>query len=70
MSWTSTDLSNVEAAITELATGQRVVDLMIGGKTIRYQPADMDKLVRLRSLIQSELQTGAFINKVKFVNPT
>lgn len=53
-----------------MATGQRVVDLMIGGKTIRYQPADMDKLVRLRSLIQSELQTGAFINKVKFVNPT
>lgn len=70
MAFTSTDLANVETAITELAIGQRVTQITIAGKTVTYQATDLRKLYELRSLIQAELQTSkSFTNKAKFGNP-
>ena len=70
MSFTSTDLAAVEAAIIAIAEGKRSVQVDRAGKTTSYQAADLDKLIKLRSLIQAEIQPGGFINKVKFANPT
>jgi len=70
MAFTSTDLAAVETAIMDLAQGKRSVQIDRAGKTTSYQATDMDKLIKLRSLIQAELQPGGFINKVKFVSPT
>jgi len=70
MAFTSTDLTAVETAIMDLAKGKRSVQVEYAGKTTSYQAADMDKLIKLRSLIQAELQPGGFINKIKFVSPT
>lgn len=72
MAFTSTDLTNIEAAITELAAGARVVSINIGEKTITYQAAKINELYRLRDLIKSDLGTsgdGGFINKVQFNRP-
>jgi len=70
MSFTSTDLTTVETAIIALTSGKRSVQVEYAGKTVSYQAVDLDKLIKLRSLIQAEIQPGGFINKVKFVNPT
>lgn len=55
MAFTSTDLSNVEAAIVSLATGARVAQVSIGDKIIRYAESEFEKLCSLRALIQQEL---------------
>jgi len=55
MAFTTTDLTNVEAAIVSLATGARVVQGVINGKQVRWQESDMHKLQALRSIIQAEL---------------
>jgi len=70
MSFTSTDLATVETAIIALTSGKRSVQVEYAGKTVSYQAVDLDKLIKLRSLIQAEIQPGGFINKIKFVNPT
>jgi len=47
MSYTSTDLTSVEAAIVTLATGERQVRVTINNKTIEYGQADLSKLEHL-----------------------
>lgn len=70
MAFTSTDLSNVEDAIIALATGQRAVQVVIGGKSITYSSAKLSELRRLRDLIRSELEASAGpFNKVRFDAP-
>ena len=59
MAFTGTDLSNVEAAIVALATGERAVSVTIGEKAIRYSEADLGKLRALRSEIMTDLQAAA-----------
>ncbi len=62
MAFTSTDLTNVEAAIVALATGTRKVHVSIAGKTITYSDSlvGLDKLKILRSTIQTELDSTAY----------
>lgn len=55
MAFTTTDLTNVEAAIVSLATGGRVAQTVINGKQVRWAETDIDKLQALRSIIQAEL---------------
>jgi hypothetical protein len=55
LSFTSTDLSNIDAALVSLATGTRIVRVTINGKQIQYSETDLSKLQELRSIIQKEL---------------
>ena len=64
MTFTATDLSNVQTALIALATGQRVVSLSIGDKTITYGQAQINELRALRDEIRSEFETA---NQRRFV---
>jgi hypothetical protein len=64
MTFTATDLSNVQTALIALATGQRVVSLSIGDKTITYGQAQINELRALRDEIRSEVET---VNQRRFV---
>ena len=55
MAFTSTDLTNVEAAIIALATGTREISVSVNGKSVTYQQADIDKLLALKSIINQSL---------------
>lgn len=55
MAYTSTDLTNVQAAIIALAEGKRVVSVSTNGKTIQYGAAQMKELQALRDAIQAEI---------------
>ena len=74
MAFTSTDLTNVETAITELATGSREVQVSVGDKMIRYAETDLSKLMTLRTIIKADIAAGdaggGFFNKVRFDSPT
>ena len=59
MSYTSTDLTSVEAAIVALATGERQVRVTINNKTIEYGQADLSKLEHLRGIMQAEIAAAA-----------
>ena len=63
MAFTSADLTAIEAAILTLSAGDAVAMVTFAnGHTIRYREADMDKLLRLRALVQRE--TGAVHRRV------
>lgn len=62
MAYSSTDLNNVENAIVNLATGARVQSVNLGGKTIEYGRADMEKLEKLRGRIILELRRNTTTN--------
>ena len=64
MTFTATDLANVQTALIALATGQRVVSLSIGDKTITYGQAQINELRALRDEIRSEVET---VNQRRFV---
>lgn len=56
MSYSQTDLENVQSAILSLATGERVVSVgFADGKTVEYSRADLNKLNDLRSIIALEI---------------
>lgn len=56
MAYTTADLTQVETAIKALATGERVTSARFSdGKSVTYQEADLDKLMKLRTLIAAEL---------------
>ncbi len=72
MAWTSTDLTNIETAITALAMGTRAVTVTLGGMTIRYATVDLPQLKALRSQIRHELESDegkSMFNKVEFREP-
>lgn len=71
MAFSATDLSNVESAIITLSTGAAVARLTVNGKTFEYQQASLDKLIKLRGVIQADLQAtaGGCFNKARFDNP-
>jgi hypothetical protein len=67
MSFTSTDLAAIETAIVALSSGESVKSVtMSNGNTIEYREADLDKLIKIRSLIQRE--TGATHRRVYAFN--
>ncbi len=57
MAYTTTDLSSIESAIIDLATGARKVRVSIGDKMIEYGQIDIDKLQALKSVIERSLGT-------------
>ncbi len=59
MAYSSTDLVNIQAAVTALATGTRKVAVQINGKRIDYAAADLDQLTRLRDQAQTEVNAAA-----------
>lgn len=70
MAFTSTDLTAVEAAMVAIASGERVTEVVIAGKTIKYQAADLNKLQALRNMIQADINSAAdgsgFLQSVSF----
>lgn len=67
MSFTSTDLASIETAIIALSSGEAVQSVtMSNGNTVQYREADLDKLIKIRSLIQRE--TGATHRRVYAYN--
>jgi len=74
MAFTSTDLTAIEQAMVAIASGERVVEVTIAGKTIKYQAADLNKLQQLRNMIQADINNSAdgsgFIHSVSFKEPT
>lgn len=59
MAYSSTDLANIQAAVTALATGIRKVRVTLNGKSIEYATADLDQLTRLRDQAQAEVNATA-----------
>lgn len=59
MAYSTTDLMNIQSAVTALAAGTRKVRATINGKTIEYATADLDQLIRLREQAQAEVNAAA-----------
>ncbi|MCP4747987.1 MAG: hypothetical protein GY874_17895 [Desulfobacteraceae bacterium] len=55
MSYTQEDLTAVQNAIIELATGKRTVRLMVAKNEYEFSEAKLDSLKSLRADIQQEL---------------
>jgi len=55
MAFTQTDLNNVEAAITTLGTGRKLVQTQDGDKMMRYMEMPLSDLLKLRALMQAEI---------------
>lgn len=53
--YTTKDLENIESAITKLQEGTRVVSVAYGDHVVRYADANINDLLRLRTLIKKEL---------------
>jgi len=70
MAFTSTDLSNVEQAIIDIATGKRIVEIEVGGKSRQFQAASLDKLQKLRSIIKADVNNASnnsgFVHSASF----
>lgn len=62
MAYTSTDLTNIEAAIRAIIAGTRTVTLSMGDKSITYTAVDLPNLLKLRDLIKYEVgvASGAY----------
>lgn len=59
MAFTTTDLTNIETAITKLATGSRVVRCNVDGDEVEYHRTDLMDLLNLRDRIKAELAQAA-----------
>lgn len=60
MAYTQSDLDSVRAAIVELATGARAIQVTIGNKTITYTQTKIDNLKALCSDIEADLGLVSF----------
>jgi hypothetical protein len=63
MAYTQTDLDSVKQAILDLATGQRVTEVMVDGQRVRYSETDLSQLKQLKTEIESQLAQ----NRYRFV---
>lgn len=63
MSYTQTDLENIQRAILDLATGERVTEIRVDGILTRYAEADLPALKQLRSEIQASLTQTNLLGK-------
>ena len=59
MSYTTTDLQNVQSAILALAKGERIVKVTIGDQSIEYGQSQIKDLRTLRNEIKAELAEEA-----------
>ena len=51
-------MTNIEAAIVDLAAGKRTVQVSVGGRFIRFAEVDIDKLRALRAEIAQVVGGG------------
>lgn len=58
MAYSSTDLANVTAAITNLVNGDRIVEITRDGVTTKYTATSLGELKALRREIQSEINVS------------
>ena len=58
MAFSSTDLASVEAAITALASGERVASVTLDGETTEYAVVSLPSLLRLRDIIATEVNAA------------
>jgi hypothetical protein len=68
MPYTQADLDSVRNARIALATGKRVVQASVGGKSIQYALTDLPELERFENAIKAELQNAA--NRRRFILTT
>jgi len=59
MSFTTTDLASIEAAIIALAGGSRVERVIVDGEVINYTPATIQELLLLRDKVKAEVEIAA-----------
>lgn len=60
MAFAAADLDAIDAALLELGTGARTAQVRFAdGRTVQYQTANMDELMRLRGFIAGQVATGA-----------
>jgi len=59
MAYTTTDLTNIEAAIIAKATGDREVGFSSADKSVNLSDASLNDLQALRSMIKYELGLAA-----------
>ena len=69
MAYTSTDLANVQAAVTALATGTRKVSVRFSdGKSVQYAEVQLSELRALRDQIQAEVSSAAERRRFVLIN--
>jgi len=59
MSYTQSDLTNIETALIDLARGNRVVKVVVEGKVCEYGQADIEQLRALRAEISAEIKAAS-----------
>ncbi len=59
MAYSQTDLTNIESAVMDLATGKRAVRVTIDGKLIEYGQAQLNELKALRADVKSEIDAAS-----------
>lgn len=69
MSYSATDLANVNAAITSLISGDRVVEITRDGRTTRYAQTDLSMLRSLRDDILKEINGATSSSSSSVENP-
>ena len=57
MAYDSTDLANIQTAITRLISGDQVVEVTRDGRTTKYTAASLDQLRILRREILNEVNS-------------
>lgn len=60
MAYTQADFDNVKQAILDLATGQRVTEVMVDGQSVRYSETDMNQLKQLKAEIEAQLSQSRY----------
>ena len=60
MAYTQSDLESVEAAIIQLATGNRVAEYSIGKRSVTRKISELPQLRALRKEIMTELNASSY----------
>jgi len=71
MSYSQTDLTDIESAILKLQKGERVASVTYDGKTIRYTDVQLNDLLALRDRMRAELASSnaSRVRQIR-LNPT
>jgi len=59
MSYSQSDLTNIQTALIDLAQGNRVVKVVVEGKVCEYGQADINQLRALRAEISAEIKAAS-----------
>lgn len=58
MAYTQTDLDNINQAVLDYGTGDRVQTLVIGDQTVKFADISLDQLLTLQRAISEQVQTS------------